>query len=593
MRHHHQRITAAIATVVATAVLAPAASAAITPSVTLTQTGTQAGSPSDVTLDLKFAPTGSDSPKDLTVALPPGLLANASINGGACLTSTTAGAPCQVGSGTVTASPIVLGIPTGLPISLPVSFYLVAPPNPADLAGLLAVAFPGTPLATNLGSPADVIVRPSGDPAGVGLTERFSNLPNTFSGLSIGVTELKSTFTGLRLPATCPTPVASVAVTADSYSDPAGKTASPAPLTVTGCSALPFAPQFSVSATRDIADSGAQVVTDIRQKANEAPSRTVSLTLPPTVLAPNAAAVISDGLLCTDPGFAGCKVIGTASSTSPLYPTPLAGQDYLTGSLTAPAITIRFPAPFALTLGGPVTLATGTTTFTNLPDIPLTDLKVTLAGGSAAAFAATCNPAVGTATSALTTQNGDRSAGVSAPFTVANCPPGSNGSGGPGPGSGGPGSGGGTPGGGAKAKAGQPTLSAGRITGLGHRRPELRFTATAGRGAPRLSVLTLGLPPGLSVIRHRHGRRLSIRGVSLRGASAAAITVSHGPLVIRLRRAASRVTVTLRSSTMRESAGLKRQARRHRIHRLTLGVLARDAARHTSRLKLIITHIRL
>ncbi|MDQ6731312.1 MAG: hypothetical protein M3022_13725 [Actinomycetota bacterium] len=77
---HLQRITA-IATVVATAVLAPAAPAAIAPSVTLTQTGSQAGSPSNVTLDLKFAPTGSDSPKDLTVALPPGLLANASING--------------------------------------------------------------------------------------------------------------------------------------------------------------------------------------------------------------------------------------------------------------------------------------------------------------------------------------------------------------------------------------------------------------------------------------------------------------------------------------------------------------------------------
>ncbi len=149
---------------------------------------------------------------------------------------------------------------------------------------------------------------------------------------------------------------------------------------------------------------------------------------------------------------------GTASSTSPLYPKPLAGQDYLTGSLTAPAITIRFPAPFELTLGGPVTLATGTTTFTNLPDIPLTDLKVTLAGGSAAAFAATCNPAVGTATSALTTQNGDRSVGVSAPFTVANCPSGSNGSGGSA--GAGPGSGGGTPSGGAKAKAGQPTLNA-------------------------------------------------------------------------------------------------------------------------------------
>ncbi|MDQ6731313.1 MAG: hypothetical protein M3022_13730 [Actinomycetota bacterium] len=176
---------------------------------------------------------------------------------------------------------------------------------------MLTVADPGTPLAMNLGSPADVTVRPSGDPAGVGLTQTFANLPNTFSvggvNIPVSVTKLSSTFTGLRLPATCPTPAASVAVRVDSYADPSTRSAS-APLNVTGCAALPFAPQFSVTATRDIADSGVQVVTDIRQKANEAPSRTVSLTLPPTVLAPNAAAVISNGLLCTDPSFAGCKV---------------------------------------------------------------------------------------------------------------------------------------------------------------------------------------------------------------------------------------------------------------------------------------------
>lgn len=235
-----------------------------------------------------------------------------------------------------------------------------------------------------------------------------------------------------------------------------------------------------------------------------------------------------------------------------------------------------------------MTLATGTTTFTNLPDIPLTDLRVTLTGGSAAAFAATCNPAVGTATSVLITQNGDRSAGLSATFTVANCPPGSGESGGSGQG----GNGGSTHRAG-KAKAGRPTLTAGLITGLAHQRPGLRFTATAGRNAPKLSVLTLGLPHGLSIVRHRHGRRLSIRGLSLRGARAAAITVSHRRLIIRLRRAASRVTAMLRPAALHEDRTLERSARRHRIHRLTLGVQVRDAAGHMTRLKLVITRIRL
>lgn len=583
----HHRVGAVFAALIAAAVLAPGASAAIAPAVTLTQTVSQAGSASDVSLDLTFAPTGTDSPKDLTVALPPGLLADASIDAGACLQATTAVGACQIGSGTVSATLDALSIlgPLNGSLALPVSFYLVAPPSPADLAGVLTVANPGTPLASDLGSPADVMVRSSGDPAGVGLTERFTNLPNTFtqSGVSvpISVNELNSTFTALRLPTSCAG--STVSVSADSYADATSRSAS-APLTVTGCSALPFAPVFGVSATRDLADSGTQVVTDITQKPGEAASRSVTLTLPPSVLAPNAAAVLSNGLLCTDPTFATCKAIGSASSTSPLYPKALAGSDYLTGSLTAPAITIRFPPPFALTIRGAVTLATGTTAFTNLPDIPLTDLKVTLSGGPAAAFAATCNPAGGTATSSLVTQNGDRSVTSAAPFTVANCttPAGGSGSGG-----------GGGNGGRAGVTPGQPTLRGGSLTGIGRGRPTLRFTAVAGTRAAQLSVLTIALPRGLRVATHRRRRRFVILGVALTGASVKSLAAVRGRLVIRLRRSTGRLSVTLRPAALHESAALRRQALAHRVHRVTLGVSVTDAVRHTTRLTLVIRRIRL
>jgi len=49
----------------------------------------------------------------------------------------------------------------------------------------------------------------------------------------------------------------------------------------------------------------------------------------------------------------------------------------------------------------------------------------------------------------------------------------------------------------------------------------------------------------------------------------------------------------LRPAALNEDRTLERSARRHRIHRLTLGVQVRDAARHTTRLKLVITRIRL
>ncbi|HET9103122.1 MAG TPA: hypothetical protein VFN55_07170 [Solirubrobacteraceae bacterium] len=561
---------------------------------TLISPASQAGASTNLSLDVAFTASGpsSDSPKDLTVALPPGLLANASINGGACLTATTAVPACQIGSGTVTASPIVLGLPTGLPVRISVGFFLIAPPKAGDLAGVLTVANPGTILASNLGDPADVNVRPSGDPAGVGLTEHFGNLPDTFSGLPISVTDLSTTFTGLRLPATCPSTPASVTVSTDSYADPTVKQTS-APLTVTGCATLPFAPHFSVTATRDTADSGTQVVTDITQAAGEAPSRSTTLVLPPAVLAPNAAAVISNGLLCADPAFTGCKSIGTATTVSPFYPKPLTGQDYLTGTLSSPAITIRFPAPFPLALTGAVTLASGTTAFTNLPDIPLTDLKVTLSGGPAAAFAATCNPAGGTATSTLTTQNGDHTVTASAPFTVSNCPPGSGG------GSTGGGTGGGAGGGKGtgshphRSKPGRPTVGAGLIQGLGHHRPSLRFTATAGRGAPALASVTVGLPRGLALAVHRRHRRVRISGLSLRGARMAGLSVIRGRLVIRLRHPVRRFSAVLGRGALHESGGLYRAARRHRVHRLIAGVQLRDAARHLSRLRLTVTRIRL
>ena len=75
--------------------------------------GTSAGANHDLGLNLSFADTGTDSPKNLTLNLPPGLLANAATNGGSCLRTTDlTSTACQIGSGTVTAQPdlSILGI---------------------------------------------------------------------------------------------------------------------------------------------------------------------------------------------------------------------------------------------------------------------------------------------------------------------------------------------------------------------------------------------------------------------------------------------------------------------------------------------------
>ena len=78
-----------------------------------------------------------------------------------------------------------------------------------------------------------------------------------------------------------------------------------------------------------------------------------------------------------------------------------------------------FSAPFPLTLTGAVDLLTNSATFTGLPDIPLTNLTVSLAGGADGLFLTTCQTPTGTATATLTDQNGDRTLVVPSAFTVS------------------------------------------------------------------------------------------------------------------------------------------------------------------------------
>ncbi len=270
--------------VFAMALFAQGAQAAITPSVTLDQSsGTQAGGFHDLGMDLTFdgakplTPPISDTPQNLTINLPPGLLANATVNGGKCLTETTLDDNCQVGSGSVTAYAASL-----VPLTVDVTFDLVAPPAPGDLAGL-AVNMSGT----QIGSTGDIKVRPSGDPNGVGVTILLS-LPNSLDGAPIDISEINSTFSGLRYPTTCPSTPANVGISVNSYSDATVHTIT-APLSVTGCSSLPYAPKLSVSAVKDSGDRVVAITTGVTQAADESPTKNLALSFPDATLGVNLA----------------------------------------------------------------------------------------------------------------------------------------------------------------------------------------------------------------------------------------------------------------------------------------------------------------
>jgi hypothetical protein len=557
------------------AALAPAASASIgTPTLALTPTSATAASTGNLGTDIKFSPTGGDSVKNLTLSLPPGLIANASVDNGACLKATSPLPACVVGTGTVTATENSLG---GASLSLPAEFSLVAPPAPGDLAGLaVSVKAPPSSQYTALGTPAAVVLRGSGDPAGQGLNISFTNIPDTFPVLnvstSISVDEINGTFNGLRFPASCPATPASFSVTTSSYGAPTTVDTASAPLTITGCASLPFAPVFKLTAARDSTDHQVKIVTDISQGAGQATPSSVKLTLPTSVLSANLGVI---SILCTNPTSGTCTSVGSATAASPLYPTALSGQAYLTGTpgqLTSPSLTIVFPSPFPITLTGAVDLSTNSTTFTGIPDIPLSDLQVALDGGPKGVFQATCATTTGTASATEVSQNGDKTASPSATFTVSNCPP--------------PAGGGTTP-----PKNVKPKLSAAHASGLLRGHPALGFKVAAGKGAPKLRSLAVGLPKGLTFVSHRVHKKLTITGVSLSGAKIKSVSLSRGKLLITLRSAVAGVTVRIGSAALKESGSLRSKAQHSKVKSLGLTVVVHDAKGKSTTVQIKVTRL--
>jgi hypothetical protein len=536
-----------------TAAAAPGAGASVMPTLTLDQSaGSAAGSFANLGMDLKFSPSAGDSPEQLTINLPPGLLANASIDGGACLASVDLNdGACQVGGGVVTAD--LLGT---IPAPTQVTFDLVPPPAAGDLAGL-AVNSNGT----QVGTTGDIRIRPSGDPAGVGVTISLT-LPNSLFGTPISISEINSTFDSLRYPTTCPAMQQDVGVTVDSYSDPSVFQAVSAPLSVSGCSALPYAPAFKVNVARDRTDREVSLSTTVTQGATESPNRSVSLAFPTPTLSANIQVV---GLLCGNLASGTCTPVGSVSASSPLYPSALTGRAYLTGNPLGPSLTLVFPAPFPLTLSGAVDLTKNTATFTGLPDIPLTNLTVSLNPGPQAVFETNCQPPTTTATATLTDQNGDRTLAVPAKFTISGCPGG--------------GSGGGAGGSGIGTAVGPGGLKVSNafITGLSTGHPSLGFRVTVPKSAPALRGFTVVLPHGLSFGRRRIGKGLAI-AVHVSGARGVSVSLSQGRLVIKLRKATAGFTVRIDARGLSESSALKSQAKAHKLPRLVLSVITTNTA---------------
>jgi hypothetical protein len=218
-----------------------------------------------------------------------------------------------------------------------------------------------------------------------------------------------------------------------------------------------------------------------------------------------------------------------------------------------------------------VDITNGTTTFAQVPDLPLTDLQVVLTGGPNSAFTPSCNPASATATAALTSQNGDQTVTANAPFTVSNCPP-------PTPGSGPvitpakpppvlpPGK---------VVQIGRPHLKSVSLHKVRRHRFVLKVSVVAGKNAKGLKKVRIVLPAKLRFAL-AHGQRLRLRKrVSIRGGHLASVGRSHGRVLVTLRHPAKSVVVSIRGLTVPVSA---HGAKRHHFRRLRIVVSVTDAA---------------
>jgi hypothetical protein len=260
--------------------------------------------------------------------------------------------------------------------------------------------------------------------------------------------------------------------------------------------------------------------------------------------------------------------VGSAQLASPLLPLPLTGQVYLTEcSAAGPncaaglGLSIRFPSPLAINLNGVINLSTNAVQFANIPDLPVSDLLVTLNGGPESAFTAICAQTSGTLAVAAVGQNG-ATANPSSTLNVTGCP-----AIGPGP------------------TAGKPTFSAVSLSGMPSGHPKLHFKVTHGSNAPNIKSVAVTAPGGLSFHtskvckgKGKHKKcKISVKGLSVSGGTIKTVKASGGHLTITLKRAASSVTVTVKGPGLKETKGLTKKVKKHKVKKETVTLKATDA----------------
>jgi hypothetical protein len=499
----------AVIAAVAPAVVAPATASAASPAFTLGASSLSAGGDPSLTSAMTF---GSTSPQSVTLHLAPGLLFQAAA-GSSCLataqtTSTTLGTGCNVANG------MLLGPLT--PVSF--SVYIVPPPSSADIAGVAL-------MTTGAGTATGAITLRTTSTVGLDVSVNLSTLSSvdaSLTGMNLNVSGPLNGHPFTRLPTSCVADTSSLTV---QYAILSENTTNQSPFTPTGCPSLAFSPKLAATATKDSADDFVQVTADVTPAAGQAAEKTLTLGIP-SDLSPS----LTNALALDNSG----KSVGSATATSPLIPGTLSGNITLTSPLNNPlaaSLTVTFASPFPVVLQGAVNVSNSSVTFSDVPDVPLTDLKLTLNGGSSGLFATTCSPSTGTLSGSFTGQNGV-TARSNAALTVKGCPTTSTG--------------------------GRPAASRASLRGLVRNKAKLAFTVNEGTNAKPIKTIKIGLPRGISF---SNSKTTLKQGILVKRGGRFNYKLSHGVLTITLSSAASKPAVTLESPAISVSPQLAKNVK--------------------------------
>jgi hypothetical protein len=517
------------------AMAAPAHATISLSSFSLTPSTTQAGGSSsqpgpNLTLDATFSTTNRDTPKDATLALAPGVLANPSVVP-LCSTQSFQSGHCpdasRIGHGYTTGT----ARDFGFTLSLPTDAYLIQPQGiePARIG--LIVTFFNYPVATES---APVTIRNSPN---VGIDLPLTGLPNNLDGVRVIIDGLHLTIFGsvggqsfTRNPTSCG--LATSTLTVDSYGSSAQLT-SGSPFTPTGCASLPYAPTIAGSVSKDAGDDGIRLDTTVTQQYGEADNRSIQLAFPFSA-SPRLSAFAA---ACTNADVTTCPSVGSATVTTPLLSAPLQARIVLVAHPGAlPTAAILVPPPFGIEIDSDPILTGSSVQVVafNIPDVPITSLVLDLPGGPNSLFRAGTQLCSSPQTwSGQFTAWSGATASPSAPATVTGCPgsppsgptpTGSNPT--PPPPGQGP----------VIVGSGAPTATGTGLASYSHR--HLTVAVGAGKRLHKLRSVTLRLPRGVRVL-----------AASLDGRRARfVVKYAHGRLTITFDRSGRVAIIVLSSS---------------------------------------------